>query len=418
MNLLIKSAVIIDKNSHLHRKKRDILIENGTITKIATSIKIDKKIKELKLPNLHVSTGWFDTSVSFGEPGYEERETIKNGLNTAAKSGFTAVALNPTTQPVTDNKASVEYLINKAKGYATEVFPIGSLTKKAEGTEMAELYDMKQAGAVAFGDYQRPIKNPILLKVSLQYAKAFNGLLLSFPQDDLIANNGLANESETTIHFGLKGNPNMAEELQIVRDLFLLEYTGGRLHIPTISTAKSLKLIKDAQKKGLEVTCSVSAHHLTLTDIELENYDTSFKVRPPLRTKKEIIALQKGVKEGIISMITSDHQPIDVEDKKKEFAHAKFGTIGLESMFAAVNSVLDLDDFIESITSKPRAIFGLDTTEIKTGNKANLSFFNPETNWKFTKEDILSSSNNAAFIGKELKGKAYGIFNNNKLVLK
>jgi dihydroorotase len=378
MNLLIKSAIICDKNSPLHNKKRDLLIEKGVITKIAASIKPKKSIKELSLPNLHVSAGWFDTSVSFGEPGYEERETLENGLQTAAKSGFTAIALNPMTQPITDNRASVAYLKSNSKFFATDLFPIGSLTKKAEGTEMAELYDMQQAGAVAFGDYKRAVKNPILLKVSLQYAQAFDGLLMSFPQEELIANKGIANESETTIRFGLKGNPNLAEELQIVRDLYILEYTGGKLHIPTITTGKSVQLIKEAQKKGLVVTCSVSAHHLILEDKELANFNSDYKVSPPLRTNKDIKALQKGVKEGVISIITSDHQPLDIENKKKEFAHAKSGTIGLESLFGAVNSVLLLDNIIESITTKPRIVFGIKPVLIKEGEPANLTFFNPE----------------------------------------
>ncbi len=417
MNLLIKSAVIIDKKSPLHRKKRDILIEKGVITKIATTIKTTKKIKELKLPNLHLSLGWFDTSVSFGEPGFEERETIENGMQTAAKSGFTSIAVNPMTHPVTDNRASVEYLLSKANTFATDLYPIGSLTKKAEGTEMAELYDMQQAGAIAFNDYKKPTKNPNLLKVSLLYAQAFDGLLMSFPQEEFIANQGVANESDYSIKIGLKGNPNLAEELQIIRDLYLLEYTGGRLHIPTISTGKSVRLIKEAQKKGLEVTCSVSAHHLVLLDSELATFNSNYKVTPPLRTKKETRALQKGVKDGTIAFVTSDHRPLDVENKKKEFALAKSGTIGLESFFGAVNTVLDLDEFIDNITYKPRKVFKINQPELKEGAVANLTFFNPDVEWTFTENDILSTSKNSAFIGKKLKGKAYGIFNNKQLVL-
>jgi len=418
MNLLIKSAIIFDKKNPLHQKKRDLLIEKGIITKIAPTIKPPKNCKELMLPNLHISVGWFDSSVSFGEPGFEERETLENGLLTAAKSGFTAVAINPITHPTTDNRASVEYLKSKASSFATDCYPIGSVTKNASGEEMAEMYDMQQAGAIAFNDYKRPIKNPNLLKVTLQYAQAFNGLLMSFPQEELIVNNGLANESEEIIQIGLKGNPNLAEELQIIRDLYILDYTGGRLHIPTISTAKSVKLIKEAQKEGLDVTCSVSAHHLTLTDKELRNFNSNYKVSPPLRTLKDIKALQKGVKDGTITMVTSDHQPYDVENKKKEFAYAKSGTIGLESMFGAINSVLDLEDFIDSITYEPRATFGLKQAEIKEGATANLSLFNPDKDWTFTNESILSTSDNSAFIGKRLKGETYGIFNKNQLILK
>lgn len=418
MNLLVKSAIIIDKGNSLHRKKRDILIEKGVITYIGTNLKFDKKIKEVRLPNLHVSVGWFDTSVSFAEPGFEERETIENGLLTASKSGFTAVAVNANTNPVTDNKASVAYLLAKAASFATEVYPIGSFTQNRDGKDMAELYDMKEAGAIAFDDYKRAIDNPNLLKTALRYAQAFDGLLMSYPQDDKIANNGFANESSFTIQLGLKGNPNLAEELQVIRDIYLLDYAGGRLHIPTISTEKSVCLIRDAQKKGLQISCSVSVDHLCLTDHELDDFDSNFKLQPPLRTQKDCNALLKGVKDGTIAMITSDHLPIDIDNKKKEFEHAKSGTIGLESLFGAVNKVLELDSFISSITNKPRMIFGIDQPEIKEGAVANLSFFNPDVEYVFTMDNILSTSKNSAFLDMELKGEVYGIFNKNQLILK
>jgi dihydroorotase len=337
-------------------------------------------------------------------------------LFTAAKSGFTAVAVNPITHPVTDNRAGVSYLINAAHEQVTDLYPIGSFTKNAAGEEMAELYDMQQAGAIAFCDYKRPIQNPNLLKVSLRYAQAFDGLIMSHPQDSLIANEGVANESSTTIHTGLKANPSIAEELQIARDLFLLEYTGGRLHIPMITTKKSVRLIKEAKKKGLAVTCSVSAHHLTLTDRELTDFDSNYKLNPPLRTVQDCKALQKGVLDGVVDLLTSDHRPIDIEDKKKEFALAKDGTIGLESFFGVVNSVLDLDDFIETITTNPREIFGLEQVVIKEGEKANLCFFNPDIDWVFTEESILSTSKNSAFLNKPMKGQVYGVFHNNRLV--
>ena len=417
MNLLVKNAIIIDKNSKLHRKKRDVLITKGKIVKIAASIKNENNYKEIKKSNLHISAGWFDGSVSFGEPGYEDRETIENGLFVAAKSGFTGVAVNPITNPVVDNHIAVRFLVNASNNNITDLYPIGSLTKKAAGEEMAEMYDMKEAGAIAFSDYKRAVKNPNLLKVSMRYAQAFDGLIMSHPQDHHIANDGVANESPNMMHIGLKGNPNLAEELQITRDLHILAYTGGRLHIPTITTKESVKLIKDAQKSGLQVTCSVAAHHLVLTDDLLEDYNSSYKVNPPLRSKKDCKALQKGVKDGVISFITSDHRPIDIEDKKKEFSLAKDGTIGLESFFGAVNSVLELDDLIESITSKPRRVYNLETVEIKEGNVANLTFFNPDIDWIFTRESILSSSHNSAFIGEMMKGEVYGVFNNNKLII-
>ena len=417
MSTLLKSATIIDLSSQFNNQKKDILITNGVIEKIENSIPVKPNYTVVKLENLHVSCGWFDTSVSFGEPGYEERETIANGLQTAAKSGFTKVAINSNTNPFIDNKSAVEFLINKGNGFATTLHPIASLTQKSEGKEMAELYDMQQSGAIAFGDYTKSITNDNLMKVALLYAQNFDGLILSFPKNNSIAAEGLANEGNNSTKLGLKGIPALAEHLQIARDLFLLEYTGGKLHIPTISTSESVKLIREAKKKGLQVTCSVSAHHLILNDDELSSFDSNVKVTPPLRTKKDCNALIKAVKTGVIDVITSDHNPIDIEHKKVEFSAAKNGTIGLESCFGAINSTLSLEESIESLTTKPRSVFNIEATTVAVGEKADLSLFNPTLEYRFTQENILSTSKNSAFLEKELKGKAYGIFANNQLVI-
>ena len=417
MSTLLKSATIIDKSSQFNNQKKDILITNGVIEKIENSIPSKPNNNIITLENLHVSCGWFDTSVSFGEPGFEERETIANGLQTAAKSGFTKVAINSNTNPFIDNKSAVEFLVNKGKGFATTLFPIASLTQKSEGKEMAELFDMQQSGAIAFGDYTKSLANDNLMKVALLYAQNFNGLILSFPKNDSIAAGGLANEGNNSTKLGLKGIPALAEHLQITRDLFLLEYTGGKLHIPTISTAESVKLIREAKKKGLQVTCSVSAHHLTLNDNELHGFDSNVKITPPLRTQKDCSALIKAVKNGVIDIITSDHNPIDIEHKKVEFSAAKNGTIGLESCFGAINSVLTLEESIEALTTKPASIFNIKKSCIAVGEKADISLFNPKLTYTFTKENILSTSKNSAFLGKELQGKAYGIFANNQLVI-
>ena len=417
MNLLIKSAKIIDSQSPFHLKTQDVLIENGKITDIGSSIKNTKNIKELELENLHISVGWFDTSVSFGEPGYEERENLENGLKVAAKSGFTAVALNPNTYPVLDNKSAVEFLVNKAKGNPVDLHPIANLTQQGKGKEIAELYDMSNSGAIAFGDYNTSISNANLMKIALLYAQNFDGLVLSFPQDNSLSNNGVANEGATATQLGLKGNPALAEELQIARDLFILEYTGGKLHISTISTEKSVKLIADAKKKGLDVTCSVSVHHLFLTDCILQDFDTNCKVAPPLRTENDTNALKKGVINGTIDMITSDHNPIDIENKKIEFDNAIPGTIGLESFFGALHKVISLENFINCITNSPRLRFNIENLAIAKGEKANITLFNPEVEYTFNENNIISTSKNSAFIGKILKGKVYGIFANNKLVI-
>jgi dihydroorotase len=417
MTTLLKSATIIDASSPYHKQQKDILISSdGLIKKIADTIPSKKEYHQVEYPNLHVSCGWFDSSVSFGEPGFEERENIKNGLLTAAKSGFTAVAITSNTYPVVDNKSAVEFLINKSATSNVAVYPIAALTKESKGKEMAELFDMQQSGAIAFGDYNLPISNDNLLKVALQYAQNFDGLVLSFPKNNAIAGEGIVHEGINSTHLGLKGAPDLAEHMQVARDLFLLEYTGGKLHIPTISSATSVKLIKEAKKKGLNVTCSVAAHHLVLTDEELAGFDSRVKVSPPLRTRSDVKALIKGVKEGTIDMITSDHNPIDIENKKLEFSLALDGTIGLESLFGAANSVLDTEVVIEKLTTVPRTIFGLETAEIKENSHANLTLFNPDEATIFTEQNIYSTSKNSAFLNKELRGVVYGTYANNQLV--
>ena len=416
MNVLIKSATIVDSKSDFHNQTLDILIERGVITQISKQIKNPKNYKEIKLDNLHISQGWFDSSVSFGEPGYEERETIENGLKTAALSGFTSVAVNPNTNPVIDSNSDVSFLKGKANGNAVALYPIGALTKESKGEDLAELFDMKNAGAIAFGDYQKPICNPNLMKLALQYASNFEGLVYSFPQESRISGLGVMNENVTSTSLGLKGNPTLAEELQIVRDLFLLEYTGGKLHIPTISTAKSVELIREAKQKKLNVSCSVAIHNLVLTDDELHTFNTNLKVLPPLRTKDDCNALIEGLKDGTIDMVTSDHNPIDIEHKKIEFDYAKYGTVGLESAFGALNTVFTIKKTIDLLT-KGKERFGISSHSISVGNKADVTLFNPNIEFSFTKENIYSASKNSIFEQHKLKGKVYGILSNNQLIL-
>ncbi|MCF7561673.1 dihydroorotase [Sabulilitoribacter multivorans] len=416
MNILIKSATIIDSKSEFHNTTQDVLIENGVITKIAKRVTNPKNYQEIKLENLHISQGWFDSSVSFGEPGFEERDTILNGLKTAAASGFTAVALNPNTNPVIDSNADITFINSKAHRNVVTLLPIGALTASSKGIDLAELYDMNTAGAVAFYDYKKPISNPNLMKIALQYASNFDGLVCSFPQEHKISGNGVMNENITSTTLGLKGIPALAEELQVARDLFLLEYTGGKLHIPTISTATSVALIREAKKKKLDVTCSVAIHNLYFTDEALNDFNTHFKVLPPLRTQTDVDALIEGVKDGTIDMVTTDHNPIDVEQKKVEFDYAEYGSIGLESAFGALQNIFTLKKTIEILT-KGKSRFGVTATSINVGEKSNITLFNPDTKYTFSKQDIVSKSNNTIFENETLKGKVYGIISNNKVHL-
>src|SRR3970282_1931988 len=416
MKVIIREAKIIDSNSPFNNKTLDILIIDGLIEQIGDSLPNTENVKEVKLGNLHVSQGWFDSSVSLGEPGFEERETISNGLDVAAKSGFTAIALQPNSFPIIDNQSQINFVQNKAHGSATQLYPIGALTKGSEGDDMAELFDMKKVGAIAFGDYNKSQPNANLLKIALQYVQDFEGLVITFPQDENIKGSGVVNEGTVSTRLGLKGIPNLAEELQISRNLFLLEYTGGKLHIPTVSTAKSVQLIKEAKAKGLNVSCRVAGHHLVMTDEKLEGFDTRFKVSPPLRTEMDRKALVDGILDNTIDMITSDHNPMDIEHKKMEFDMAKNGTIGLESAYGALMTVLPLEKVIEKLTAG-RTVFGIESQTIKVGAVANITLFNPERKSIFSKSAILSKSKNSAFLGMEMKGQVYGILNQGKLIL-
>ena len=415
MNARITQATLLDESNEHHGNQVDIRIENGIITEIASSLDPKNGEEQLQFENLIVSAGWFDSSVSIGEPGYEERETILNGLEVAAKSGFTSIAVNPNTLPVTDTNAAVSFLKNKAAGNAVSLYPIGALTRNAEGIDLAELYDMQQAGAVAFGDYQHSISNPNLIKIALQYAQGFDGLVLSFPQENDLIIKGVANEGETAIKLGLKGIPALSEHIQVARDLYILEYTGGKLHIPTISTAQSVALIKEAKAKGLDVTCSVAIANLFYTEEVLEDFDTRYKVLPPLRTETDRQALIEGIKEGTIDMVTSDHNPLDIELKKLEFDHAKFGTIAQEATLGALLTLVSEERAVKLLTAGSERFTGT-TSKIEIGQPANLSLFTANGTSVFGKEDIRSKSKNSAFLGAQLKGKVYGIFANNQFI--
>ena len=416
MNIIIKNATIVDASSEFHQKQVDIKIENGIISEISTEIK-DTDFETLSLENLHVSSGWMDASVAFGEPGFEDRETIDNGLSVAAKSGFTHIAYQPNTLPVIDNQSVVNFVKTKATSHATSLHPIGALTKNQEGADLSEMFDMQNAGAIAFGDYKKNIANANLLKIGLQYTQDFNGIVIAYGNDETITGKGVVHEGIRSTQLGLKGIPALAEEIIVARNLFLLEYTGGKMHIPTISTEKSVQLIKEAKAKGLNVTCSVAVHNLILTDDVLVDFDTRFKVNPPLRDAKHQQALINGVLDGTIDVITSDHCALDIEHKKMEFDLAKDGTIGLESAFGALLTQLPLDVVIEKLQAA-KNIFLNQQSGISIGAKADLTLFDPAREWTFGKEHILSKSKNAAFLNHPMKGWVYGIYHNGKILIK
>jgi len=416
MDVLIKSAKIVDKGSALNGKTVDLLIENGIISAIEETIENKNNIKEVSLENLHVSSGWLDMRVNFCDPGSEYKEDLESGLNAAAKGGFTGVVTMPDTLPATSTKAGIEYIINKAKGNLVDVYPTGSLSHNNEGKDISEMYDMHKAGAVAFTDNKKSINNASLLNRALLYNQSFNGLVMDFPNNATICNNGQMNEGVVSTQLGLKGIPALAEELNVIRDIYLAEYCDAPIHLTNISTKKSVELIREAKGKRLKVTADVNSYHLLLNDEELVAFESDLKVMPPLRTHDDIDALIEGVKDGTIDVICSDHTPEDIENKQCEFDQAAFGITNLQTSFAVANTALfdevELDELIEKITANPRKLLKLETVEVAVGAKANLTLFNPEAEWCLTEADIVSKSKNTPFIEEELVGEVYGVINN------
>jgi dihydroorotase len=420
MNILIKQATIVDSNSSHNGKVVDILIEKGVITQIKKSITPEKGIKTIEGDNLHVSAGWLDMQVNFCDPGNEHKETLEKGLKAAAKGGFTGVAVMSGTNPPLHNKAQIDYVVNKAKSNAVDVYPVGTLSYNQEGKDLSEMYDMQLSGAVAFSDYKKPIKDAGLILRALQYSNNINSFIITHCDDKTISHGGLMNEGVTSTRLGLKGMPALAEEIMLQRNIQILEYTGGKMHIPTISTKGSVDLIKKAKAKKLNITCGVAAYNLLLDETELEGFDTNFKVNPPLRTKEDVEALKKGVADGVIDVIVSDHNPQDIESKDLEFDLADNGMVGLESCFGVANAALSskatIETMIDTLTKNPRAILGLQEVSVKEGAEANLTLFNPRTKYVFEKSHIVSSNKNSGFIGKELKGEVIGAINKNCLL--
>ena len=421
MNLFIRSARIIDPTSKHHLQTRDIVVERGFITKIGSKLKNENGYKEVASPNLSVSPGWVDLFSYFADPGFEYKEDILSGIRAAAAGGFTTVCVMPNTNPALHSKSEVEYVINKSRGSIVDVKPIGAVSRNCEGADITEIYDMHQAGAVAFSDGINSSLSAGLMLRSLLYVKPFGGLVISHPDDHSIRNGGLVNEGVTSTMMGVQGIPAISEELVVMRDLYLAEYTGSRVHFAFVSSTGAVELIRKAKAKGLKVSCSTSPYNLMLEDEAASGFDTNYKVLPPLKTKNEIKGLVKGLQDNTIDTISSMHIPQDVESKKTEFDYAEFGMIGLETAYSVVNTAagkkLGSERIIDKLSLSPRKILNLPVSSIEKDVKANLTLFDDSAEWTFTEKSIQSKSKNSPFIGKKLTGRVLGVVNNNELHL-
>jgi dihydroorotase len=414
MNLLIKSATIIDPNSPFDQKIADILIEKGHIMNIAAEIEADAEIIEAE--GKYISPGFFDLNCNIGELGLETKEDLYTGTKAAAAGGFTGIVLMPNTIPPVHSKAEIEYLTNRAKKNLVDVYPLGAISHKREGKDLAEMYDMYLSGAKAFTDGDKPVQDAGLMERALLYAQGFDALVFSYPEDTAIAGKAKVNEGEISTLLGMKGIPSLAEELMIARDLYLAEYTGSKIHFSTISTTRSVELIREAKRKGLEVTCDVAAHHLVLTDEALIGFDSLYKVKPPLRTQDDVDALINGLIDGTIDAIVSQHTPHEVEFKNVEFEVAEYGIIGLQTALSlALKAGLDINLIVQKLAIGPREILNVDIPAIAEGEPANLVLFDTKVDWEYTSKNNRSKSYNSPFIGQNLKGKVLLTINNNQI---
>jgi dihydroorotase len=413
MSTLILEAKILDPHSPFHKKKANILIKDNVISYIGSNRPKADRIIDYK--GCTITPGWLDLQANFCDPGLEQKEDLNTGRKVAMAGGFTQVAVLPNTMPVIQSKNDIEYIKRHNASSLVQLLPIAAISKDLEGTEFTEILDLEAAGAVAFSDGLLPLWNTDLLRKSLQYVQKFEGLVIDRPQEKWLSQFGVMNEGVNSALLGMKGVPALAEEVSVARDIQILEYTGGKLHLSNLSSSKSVALVRKAKKKGLPITCDVAIHQLIYSDDAVLDFDATYKVSPPFRTKSDINSLLKGLKDGTIDAIVSAHQPQDEENKKLEFDYAANGMNNMQVVLPLLNMLkkdIPFDLLISKITAGPRSILTIGQPIIEKGGIANLTLFNPNEKWTFNTDSNESKSVNSPLFGKELTGKVKAVFNN------
>jgi len=414
MNILIRQATVVAPGSTHHNRTVDILIEGGEIVEIKKSINTRSAVKVVEGEDLLVSAGWIDMQAVSCDPGFEHKETVETLIGCAAAGGFTTVCVHNYNLPPLHNKSQIEYLLNKSKNKVVTLLPFGTITNEGKGKDIAEMYDMKQSGAAGFSDHKHVIKDAGTVVRALQYATNVDSFIVTHCNEPSISLNGQMNEGEVATTLGLKGVPALAEELMLQRNISILDYAGGRMHIPTISTRGSIDLMKKAKAAGLNITCGVAAVNLLLDDSALTDFDTNYKLDPPLRTKRDVQALRNAVESGIIDVIVSDHLPQDPESKELEFDLADYGMLGLQTAYHCALEGLrekSTEALVRSFAINPRKILGLDDYRFAEKTPANLTIFSTSGQTVLTERNNNSRSKNSPFLNQTLQGRVIGIIN-------
>lgn len=396
----------------------DVLLNKGVITKIAEQIGGgEDNLDIFDARGQYLVPGFFDMNVNFGEPGLETKEDISSGSAAALAGGVTGVAVHPNTHPPVHSRSEVALIVNRSASLPIDVHPIGTISKRREGGELAELYDMKLAGAVAFCDGDKPVQQGGLMSRALLYSKGFGGLIISSPEDASVAAGGKMNEGPTSTYLGMKGNPNLAEALMVARDLYLAEYNDAPIHFTTISTAESVTLIRNAKASGIKVTCDVAVHHLVMKDERIAGFDSNYKVSPPLRRQTDVSALLEGLNDGTIDAIVSQHTPHEIEYKNVEYHIAADGVIGLQTLLPlTLEAGLTIDQLVDKLAMGPRRVLGLPLPEFGEQASANFVLLDTEKKWRFDTETNRSKSSNSPLMGSELKGKVTMVVNKRQII--
>lgn len=416
MKILLKSVFITDPTSQHYQTNKDVLIIDGVYHSINNEInQKEDDIEVIDCKGMCLSQGWVDLKSDFCDPGSEYKETIESGLEAASNGGYTHVCVLPSTKPYIDGKTQVEYILNKSKNSITSAHPIGGITQKGQGNELAEMYDMNLSGVRFFSDDNLHVSTGMLTR-SLLYAKTIEATISVFSRDPSLSNGAIVNEGIASLRTGMKSEPSISEEIEIERNLSVLAYTEGKLHLTGVSTQKAVNLIKAAKASGLNVTASVNIMNLLFNDESVLNFDTNFKVKPPLRSAADQKALLKGLLDGTIDTVDSDHRPKDVDEKEIEFSNADFGGIQIQTVFSSFNTFFseDTQGLITAISINSRNIAGIALATIEEGTVVDATIYDKEKTFDVTQNSIKSKMKNSPFLNKSLKGKVIGVINNNK----